>query len=67
MNLEIRKQGKREKYYLAHSFREGNKIRKIRRYLGADLSEKDIENLKKRAEVLILQQAEAYKSISDPL
>ncbi len=67
MNLEIRKQGKRKKYYLAHSFREGDKIRKIRRYLGADLSEKNIETLKKRAEILILQQAEAYKSISDPL
>lgn len=67
MNLEIRKQGKRKKYYLAHSFREGNKIRKIRRYLGVNLSEKDIESLKKRAEILILEQAEAYKSISDPL
>lgn len=67
MNLEMRKQGKKTKYYLAHSFREGNKIRKIRRYLGSDLSEKELAPLQKRAEVLILQQAEAYKSISDPL
>ncbi|MBI5072652.1 Fic family protein [Candidatus Woesearchaeota archaeon] len=67
MNLEIRKQGKKTKYYLAHSFREGSKIRKIRRYLGSDLSQKELLPLQKRAEVLILQQAEAYKSISDPL
>ncbi len=67
MNLEIRKLGKKKKYYLAHSFREGSKIRKIRRYLGSDLSEKELEILKKRAGVIIQQQAEAYKSISDPL
>lgn len=67
MNIEVRKQGKKKKYYLAHSFREGNKIRKIRRYLGSDLSQKQLELLQKRAQEIILQQAEAYKSISDPL
>ncbi len=67
MNIEVRTQGKKKKYYLAHSFREGKKIRKIRRYLGSNLSEKQLEILKNRAQEIILQQAEAYKSISDPL
>lgn len=67
MNLEIRKIGKRKKYYLAHSFREGKKVKKIRRYLGRDLSEKQLEVLKKRAEEILKQQIESYKIIRDPL
>ena len=67
MEVEIRKQGKKKKYYLAHSFREGKKVKKIRRYLGVDLSAKKIEHLKKRAEEIIRQQLESYKIIRDPL
>lgn len=67
MNIEIRKVGKRKKYYLAHSFREGKKVKKIRRYLGSDLPEKKLGMLKKRAEELIKQQIESYKSIRNPL
>ncbi len=67
MNLEIRKVGKKKKYYLAHSFREGKKIRKIRRYLGVDLSQEKLDKLKRRAEEIIKQQIESYKIISDPL
>ena len=67
MNIEIRKHGKKKKYYLAHSFRYGNKVNKIRRYLGADLSDKQIKILRKAAEGILKHQVEDYKAISDPL
>jgi len=67
MNIEVRKVGKNKKYYLAHSFREGKKVKKIRRYLGANLSSKEISKLKKRAEEIIKQQLQSYRIIRDPL
>lgn len=67
MHLEIRRQGKRKKYYLAHSFRDNGKVRKVRRYLGQDLSAKEIEKLRKAAEEAIRKQIEIYKTIRDPL
>ena len=67
MNLEIRIQGKKKKYYLGHSFREQGKVRKIRRYLGVDLSKKQVEKLSKIAEILIKEQIEEYNKIIDPL
>lgn len=66
MFIEIRKAGKRKKYYLAHTFREGKKIRKVARYLGADLPKKKLEELRKRAEALINEQIKSYKEIRDP-
>ena len=67
MNIEIREIGKKKKYYLAHSFREGKKVKKIRRYLGIDLDEKKLNNLRKRAEEILRQQIESYKIIRNPL
>ncbi|MEK6955815.1 MAG: Fic family protein, partial [Nanoarchaeota archaeon] len=67
MNIEIKKQKKKKKYYLIHSFREGKKVKKIARYLGSDLTEAELENLRKRAEVLIRDQIEFYKKTKDPL
>lgn len=67
MNIEVRKQVKKSKYYLAHSFREGKKVKKIRRFLGVDLSKKDLEILKKRAEEIIKQQLESYGFIKNAL
>ncbi len=67
MNIEVRAVGKRKKYYLAHSFREGKKSKKIRRYLGKDLSENKLEILRKRAEEILKQQIETYKIIRNPL
>lgn len=67
MYLEVRKHGKRKKYYLAHSFRENGKVRKIRRYLGADLDKEKINHLRRRAEEAIKEQLKIYKSIRDPL
>ncbi|MFH1316143.1 MAG: Fic family protein [Candidatus Woesearchaeota archaeon] len=56
MFTEIRKQGKKKKYYLVHSYRLGNNVKRISRYLGSNLKENQIEKLKKRAEALILGQ-----------
>lgn len=67
MNIEIRKVGKKKKYYLAHSFREGKKVKKIRRYLGTNLPKKKLDTLKKKAEELIKQQIENYRRIRNPL
>lgn len=67
MNIEVRLVGKKKKYYLASSFREGNKVRKIRRYLGADLTKERLEQLKLRAAVLIKQQIESHKMLRNPL
>ena len=67
MNLEVRNVGKKKKYYLAHSFREGKKVKKIRRYLGSNLNKIQLEKLKERSEEIIKQQIENYKIIADPL
>lgn len=56
MFVEIRKQGKKNKYYLVHSYRIGGNVKRISRYLGSNLSKKELEKLKKRAEELILEQ-----------
>jgi len=67
MYIEKRKSKKEIKYYLGHSFREGNKIHKIRKYLGRDLNKKTLEERKEKAEKLILEDISQYKIIKDPL
>jgi len=67
MHVEIREQGKRKLYYLAHSFRDNGRVRKIRRYLGADLTKEKVEALREQAEKSILEQIESYRKIRDPL
>jgi Fic family protein len=67
MHVEIRKKGKAKLYYLAHSFRDNGKVRKVRRYLGKDLTHKKLESLKENAGKAILEQIGFYKSIRDPL
>ena len=67
MNLERRKVGKKIKYYLAHSYREGSKVHKFRKYLGTDLNPKKLEERIKIAEKLILEEIHKYKIIKDPL
>ncbi len=59
MYLEKRREGKGIKYYLVHSYREGNKVKKIRRYLGSDLSGKELEAAKRRAEQEIKETLES--------
>jgi len=67
MNIEKRKVGKKIKYYLAHSFREGKKVHKIRKYLGVDLDSSLLEERKKKAEILIIEEIRKYNIIKDPL
>ncbi|MDP3741786.1 MAG: Fic family protein, partial [Candidatus Micrarchaeota archaeon] len=66
MHIETRRQEKRKKYYLAYSYRENGKAKKIRVYLGADLSKRQlnaaIEGGKRELERRIL----ASRSSRDP-
>jgi len=56
MYIEIKKQGRSKKYYLVHAYRMGDKIKKIRRYLGSNLSKKKINGLRPRAEEHIREE-----------
>ncbi len=67
MYVEKRKYYDKIKYWLAHSFREGGKIHKIRKLLGTDLTPELLEDRKKKAEKLILDEIHKYKIIKDPL
>lgn len=67
MYVEKRNYYGKTRYWLAHSFREGGKIHKIRKLLGTDLSEEALEDRKKKAEKLILDEIQKYKIIKDPL
>ncbi len=67
MHIEKRKVGERIKYFLAHSYREGLKVHKFRKYLGQDINNKILEERKAIAEKLILEEIHKYNIISDPL
>jgi len=66
MHLEVRIQGKKKKYYLAHSFRRGKKIRKLRFYLGVNLSKKDLEKKRKYGENVLKERIKQHEIIHDP-
>ncbi len=67
MYLEKRKAKGKWKYYLSHSFREGGKVHKIRKYLGEELKQDVLKERKEKAESLILEEITKYKIINDPL
>lgn len=67
MYIEKRNYYGKTRYWLAHSFREGGKIHKIRKLLGTDLPKEVLEDRKKKAEKLILDEINKYKIIKDPL
>jgi len=67
MFIEKRKSGKAIKYYLVHSFRDGGKIRKMRRFLGSNLSSRELAEKRKHIENIIHEQIRIYKAIRDPL
>ncbi|MBU1202038.1 MAG: Fic family protein [Nanoarchaeota archaeon] len=63
MYLEKRKSGKNTKYYFVHSFRDqNNKVVKLRRFLGSNLTEKELEKLSKRAKQILEEQIEEMKT-----
>ena len=53
MYVEKRKDKLSVKYYLVHSYRENGVVRKIRRYLGRNLSKDDLESKKKSVEKIM--------------
>lgn len=65
MHIEKRKFNEKVKYFLAHSYREGSKVYKFRKYLGQDPNL--LEERKKIAEKLILEEINKYNIIKDPL
>lgn len=67
MHLEKRKAGRRIKYYLAHSFREGAQVHKFRKYLGQDVTQQKLKERQHIAEKLILEEIHKYNIIRDPL
>lgn len=67
MYVEKRKSKGKIKYYLAHSFREGDKINKIRKLIGSDLTKEVLEERRVKIEKLILEEIEKYKVINDPI
>lgn len=67
MHIEKRKIGKKIKYYLSHSFREGSKVHKIRKFLGLDLNKTILDERINKAKELILEEIEKYNLIKDPL
>ncbi len=67
MHVEKRKVGKKTKYYLGHSFREGSKVRKARKFLGVDLNKTILDERIEKSKQLILEEIERYNLIKDPL
>jgi Fic family protein len=67
MYVEKRKEGEKIKYYLAHSFREGGKVHKIRKFLGKNITDEELKERVIKAEKIILEEINQYKIINDPL
>ncbi len=61
--IEKRKQKDNTKYYLTHSYKIRGKTRKIRRYLGLNLSEAEIGTLRKKAEESIHEELDSRKDL----
>jgi Fic family protein len=66
MHIEIRVQGKNKKYYVGHSFRIDGKVKKIRFYLGLNLSKAELKVKKERATKILKERIEKSKLIHDP-
>ena len=67
MHVEKRKVGTKTKYYLAHSFREGEKVHKLRKFLGSNLSPGKLDERIEMTRNLILEEINQHKIIQDPL
>lgn len=66
MNIEIRLAGGKRKYYLAHTYRVGKKIKKLRVYLGLDLSKEKLDEARKAAEITMQNRISSIKMVPDP-
>ncbi len=66
MHIEARTEKGKKKYYLSYSYRQKKKVKKLRIYLGANLSKTELEKKRKKAEKEIQKQIKALKVIRDP-
>lgn len=66
MHIEIREVKGAMHYYLAHSFRKLGKIRKVRIYLGRDLTKTELVKRQKISEIRLKEKISALEGISDP-
>lgn len=66
MHIELRKSGKNNKYYLAQSYRIGGKVKKVRIYLGANLTQRELAEKRISAEVRLRESVLKSKALRDP-
>lgn len=66
MHLEVREKSGSKKYYLAHSFRVNRDVRKVRIFLGTNLSAEEIAARRKNAEDELKLRISEAKEIRDP-
>ncbi len=62
MYVEKRKERNSIKYYLVHSYREKGVVKKIRKYLGLDLSKEELERRKKETVEVIEEIVDEHKT-----
>ncbi len=67
MYLEQRRTTHGTKYYLAHSFREGGKVKKTRVYLGTNIKRSILLERADKAKGLLAQQLNSFKIIRSPI
>lgn len=67
MFIEIKEYKTKKKYYLSHTYRIHDKVKKLRRYLGANLSKEKLEKIRKIAEEQINARIKLHSKIADPL
>ena len=66
MHLEIREKNGSRKYYLAHSLRDGDAVRKVRVYIGVNLPPEELKLKRKHAEAELKKRIAEAKAIQDP-
>jgi Fic family protein len=66
VHIETRERNNQKKYYLAHSYRAGSKVKKAIVYLGANLTPQELEIKKTNAEAKLKEKIRAAQVISDP-
>lgn len=66
MHLEIREKNGSRKYYLAYSFRVGSLVKKVRVYLGTNLTPEELKQKRKTAETKLKDRIKEAQAIHDP-
>jgi Fic family protein len=67
MFIEIKEIGGKKRYYLSHTYRILGKVKKLRRYLGTNLSKDKLDKIRKIAEEQINARIKLHNKIADPL